>query len=291
MKAAKRLPIMMYHHVTPNGGMINSTPQNFESQLQWLKNNGWQSVTTQQVEEFLAGQPIPAKSVLLTFDDGYLDNWVYAYPLLKKYGFTAVCFLVTSWIQDGELRPNTLNVTTDFLPECPEHHECERLIEAGRSDDVVLRWNEIQAMRETGVFEFHSHTHTHTRWDLSKESAHKNERILWELQTAQAILQTKLGIRSEHFCWPQGYYDDDYIRIAQKCGYQYLYTTDAFGFNLPSTPASQLHRFAVRNTRGRSIGKRLKLAVSPISGSIFNWWKRSKQLRRARKAAREARSM
>jgi peptidoglycan/xylan/chitin deacetylase (PgdA/CDA1 family) len=99
MKVASTVPVMMYHHVTPQGGMINASPEHFEQHLQWLKKHGWTSLTTEQFVGHLQGQGVPPKSVLITFDDGYLDNWVYAYPLLKKYGFNAVIFLVTSWIK------------------------------------------------------------------------------------------------------------------------------------------------------------------------------------------------
>src|SRR5690606_7189850 len=98
MKHALTVPVLMYHHVSPGDGMITVSPVNFEQHLLWLKRRGYSSLTSSQFADHLSGQPVPRKSVLITFDDGYLDNWVYAYPLLKKYGFTAMVFLVTSWI-------------------------------------------------------------------------------------------------------------------------------------------------------------------------------------------------
>lgn len=280
MSKAKTLPVMMYHHVTPEGGMINATPENFESQLRWLKEKGWRSVRTDDVAAFLEGKALPKKSVLITFDDGYLDNWVYAYPLLKKYGFNAVCFLVTSWIHHGSVRAKLGEAD---LPHCPEHRLCEQRIEAGLSDEVILRWEEIEAMRAEGVFEFHSHTHTHTRWDLKTDGTDKNTQIKWELAQSRRLLEQKLGRVSEHFCWPQGYYDPDYVSIAKEMGFKYLYTTHAFGLNRPTTDPAAIHRFAVRNTHGSSVGRRLTLAASPIRGSIFNGWKLR---RRAKKRAK-----
>lgn len=277
MSGATTVPVMMYHHVTPQGGMINATPEHFEQHLQWLQRNGWVSLSTEQFAGHLAGRKVPRKSVLITFDDGYLDNWVYAYPLLKKYGFTATIFLVTSWVNDGPVRPYAGQAD---LPYCPTHKECEELIAAGRSDEVILRWSEIRAMQQDGVIEFHSHTHTHTRWDLGVQRAEKNEKIRWELEQSRQTLITQLGAVSPHFCWPQGYFDQDYVRIAQELGFSHLYTTQAFGSNQVGTSPAHIYRFAVRDTTGASVGRRLRVAVHPLVGPIFNAWKSWRRRRR-----------
>lgn len=269
MNASVSVPVLMYHHVSPSGGMIAASPENFEDQLVWLARHGYRSITADQFAGHLAGRRIPAKSVLITFDDGYLDNWIYAYPLLKKHGFHAVIFLVTSWVGNGPVR-NVLGQGP--LAPTPEHRECERLIEQGRSDEVILRWSEIQAMQADGVIEFHSHTHTHTRWDKSRP-ADKNTLMAQELADSRAALQENLGHVSEHFCWPQGYFDDDYISLAQQAGFRYLYTTQAFGQNRAGTDPAHIHRFAVRNTTGASVGRRVRIAASPIAGPLFNSWK------------------
>ena len=85
MKTAYCVPVLMYHHVSPETGPITTTPKNFESQMKGLVDEGYTTLTCDQFADFLAGKPTPPKSVLLTFDDGYLDNWVYAHPILKKY--------------------------------------------------------------------------------------------------------------------------------------------------------------------------------------------------------------
>lgn len=269
MKPAISVPVLMYHHVRPSGGMIATTPDNFEDQLVWLARHGYRSITADQFAGHLAGKRVAAKSVLITFDDGYLDNWIYAYPLLKKHGFHAVVFLVTSWVGDGPVR-NFLG-QGPLLPT-PEHRECERLIEQGRSDDVILRWSEIQAMQADGAIEFHSHTHTHTRWDQSRP-AEKNTLMAQELADSKAALLANLGSVSDHFCWPQGYFDDDYIGLARQAGFRHLYTTQAFGQNRAGTDPAGIYRFAVRNTTGASVGRRVQLAADPVVGPLFNRWK------------------
>lgn len=277
MSVASVVPVLMYHHVRPGAGMIATTPEHFEDQLRWLAKNGYTTLTTAQFARHLQGDGMPRKSVLLTFDDGYLDNWVYAYPLLKKYGFKATVFLVTSWIQAGPLRPC---LGQDDLPDTPEHRACETLIEQGRSDEVILRWDEIRAMQESGVVEFHSHTHTHTRWDLSEQAADKNPLMTQELAQSRAALVEHLGAVSDQFCWPQGYFDQDYVGIARAAGFRYLYTTDAFGQNRVGSDPEHIYRFAVRNTTGASVGRRIRIAAHPLIGPVFNSWKKWKRSRR-----------
>ncbi len=280
MKSAQTVPVLMYHHVSPVDGMINVTPANFEQQLLWLKRRGYRSLSSEEFAGHLNGRAVPAKSVLITFDDGYLDNWVYAYPLLKKHGYTALVFLVTSWIADGPLRHC---LGQGGLPETPSHRECEERIGQGRGDDVILRWSEIKAMRDDGVLEFHSHTHTHTRWDIIAPDE-KNTRMAEELALSRSALESNLGCVSEHFCWPQGYFDADYTRLAQEAGFRYLYTTQAFGQNRAGTDPAHIYRFAVRNTSGNSVGRRIQVAAHPLIGPLFNKWKLWKRGLRGKRA-------
>ena len=264
------IPVLMYHHVRPDAGMIACTPEHFESQLQWLQQHGYHSISLDQFAQHLAGKDLGPKAVLITFDDGYLNNWVYAYPLLKKYGFKACIFLVSSWLHHGAIRPNS--TSTQPLPACPDHYQCEALIAAGRSDEVILRWSEVLAMQDSGLIEFHSHTHTHTRWD-QQIGTDKNSRMQWELAQSKHCLLTELGQSSEHLCWPQGYFDEDYIQIAQQAGFNYLYTTQAFGRNTAQTSPLHIHRFAVRNRPGRTLGKRIRASHHPLIAPFFNSFK------------------
>lgn len=268
MTYAYSVPVLMYHHVSPAGGFISVSPENFESQLKWLAEHGYRALTTTEFIDHLEGRkPAPARSVLITFDDGYLDNWIYAYPLLKRHGYHATFFIVTGQIGDGPVR--------DVMPQedTISHQECEMRLAQGRSDSVMLRWSEILAMREGGYAEFHSHTHTHTRWDRV-EAAHKNERMREELQQSREALLAHLGDVSDQLCWPQGYFDADYQRIAAEAGFTYLYTTEAFGQNRAGDDPAHIHRFAVRNTHGASVGRRIRIAEGRLIGPLFHAWKR-----------------
>ena len=105
-RSAPNVPVLMYHHVTPAGGMIAATPDVFEDQIARLARAGYQSLSADQFAACLAGAPVPERSVLITFDDGYLNNWVHAHPVLARHGMRAVLFIITGWIGDGPVRPH-----------------------------------------------------------------------------------------------------------------------------------------------------------------------------------------
>src|SRR3546814_10667485 len=136
-------------------------------------------------------------------------------------------------------------------------------------------------MRDSGVMEFHIHTPTHTRWDQDERAHEKNSLMAQELAQSRAALQAHLGGVSEHLCWPQGYFDADYINVAHEAGFRYLYTTRAFGQNRAGTNPAGIYRFAVRNTSGPSLGRRIRIAAPPLLGPLFHRWKLWRRARRS----------
>ncbi len=282
MSNAPNVPVLMYHHVTPAGGMIAATPEVFEEQIARLARAGYASLTAAQFSAYQAGASVPEKSVLITFDDGYLNNWVYAHPVLKRHGMHAVLFIITGWIGDGPVRAHADQGSA--VPATPDHNQCKQLIAEGRTDDVMLRWSEIEAMQEAGTFEFHSHTHTHTRWDKTcgPDVAAKREHIAQELSDSKAALISHLGSVSDHLCWPQGYFDADYIHAAHAAGFRHLYTTDPFGQNVPGSDPDHIFRFAVRNQGGGWLNRRIWLSRDPFWGPRYHAWKAWKKRMRSR---------
>lgn len=259
----------MYHHVSPTPGMITITPERFADHVAWLAGAGYTTLDAAGFARFLAGEPVPEKSVLLTFDDGYLDNWVYAHPILAKHGLCATLFIITGQLGDGPVRAHAGE--QGVLPATPSHHECEAAVTAGRADEVMLRWSEVEAMQAAGTFDFHSHTHTHTRWDLQGTPAEvKRERIREDIAASRAALQARLGGVSEHLCWPQGYFDADYVAEAQAQGFSHLYTTDPVGQNVPGTSPAHIHRITAKDKPAAWLRRRLFLARHRVLGPLYD---------------------
>lgn len=94
---SKRVPALMYHEIGQEdgeNGMIIS-PERFEEQIRTLKENGYEAVTFDELEQYVNGNyELPEKCVAVTFDDGYLSNYEYGYPILQKYGFKGTIFCV-----------------------------------------------------------------------------------------------------------------------------------------------------------------------------------------------------
>ena len=100
MKSAVRVPILYYHRVEdrlpPAKGV---SPPAFAAQMEYLRKKNYQSISFEQLADyFIKGRPLPSRPVIISFDDGYLDNFTRAYPILKKNGFRATIFLVSDYI-------------------------------------------------------------------------------------------------------------------------------------------------------------------------------------------------
>lgn len=261
--SARVLPVLMYHHVSPSPGLVTVSPANFRAQMEDLARGGWHAADADEVAAFLAGAPLPAKSVAITFDDGYVDNYLYAYPALKEFGLKATIFGVTAWIGDGPAR------TLSALPALPDHAGCKAAIAAGRADEVVLRWSEIEIMRAAGVVELHSHTHTHTRWDKTlPDRGARREALAADLAASRDTLRRRLGLEDTHLCWPQGYFDADYVAIARESGFRWLYTTRRH-VNRAQTPGEDIGRIDTRDRGAGWLASRLGLYTAPVIGGLY----------------------
>lgn len=267
MADARAIPILMYHHVSPAPGLITVSPQNFRAQMAWLAREGWHAVGCDDLTRFLQGEALPDRSVLISFDDGYLDNWVHAAPILAGHGLRATIFLITGRIGDGPPRPQAPSAAA---PACPDHNACKARIAADDADSVMLRWSEIEAMRSAGTCEFHSHTHTHLRWDRSEPDPEvRNRRLAEDLATSRDTLVRRLGACGSHLCWPQGYYDAGYVAVAQSLGFSHLHTTEP-GTVSRHSDALRLRRLVVKDRGEDWFAGRLNLHRHPWLAGLYH---------------------
>ncbi|MFZ2629050.1 MAG: polysaccharide deacetylase family protein [Rugosibacter sp.] len=267
MKLAHAAPVLMYHHVSPAPGLVTVSPATFRAQMAWLAAHGYRSAGTQELAAFLAGAPLPDKSVVITFDDGYLDNYLYAHPVLQEFGFRAVLFLITGWLGEGAprlpVKVGDGDTATAAAPAIYSHRACMEKVAAGQADEVMLRWSEVAAMQAAGTFEFHSHTHSHSRWDRLVNDPHERRlRLADDLAASRAALRAHLGGVSGHLCWPQGYFDADYQAVAQAAGFSHLYTTEK-GTCTGATLTNRIPRVVVKDRADGWFGRRLWLYRHP----------------------------
>lgn len=154
--------------------------QLFESILIMLKRKGYATITFSQLYEYIFEyKPIPDKAIIITFDDGYLDNYVFAYPLLKKYGFCGCIFPSTDFIENG-IKRKTINEQCDI----------EKLETSG-----YLFWEELIEMEQSGVMEIQCHAQSHSYYFRNNkiiDFRHPNDPYYWMTWNENIKLKPKL---------------------------------------------------------------------------------------------------
>lgn len=171
------VPVIMYHTVgIPNKrwqwNYLTCPYEVFENQLKWMKKKGFHTISLQQLYDYMKeGIKLPKKPVMLTFDDGYLDNFVFAYPLLKKYGFKGEIYVNPEFVDPkNAIRKNLEDVWRDKA-------KIDELETIG-----YLSWDEMREMEKKGVMNIQSHTMTHTRYPISNrivDFRHPGDSYIW----------------------------------------------------------------------------------------------------------------
>lgn len=218
------IPILMYHLVTEKPvdtkHRIFVTQENFDKQLQNFKNWGFESLTFKDLDSFMSGSKdwalFPKKPFMITFDDGYQNNLTHALPVLKKYNYKAVIYLLAnhtdkanSW-DSGEVPPQAL-----------------------------LNPSERQELFKSGNFEIASHglEHRHLT-EMSFEEAKK------QLTESKSFLENEFKETILSYAFTYGSRRDDLAELAFKTGYQFILNTDQGGFHL-TTPLTSIFRVPI----------------------------------------------
>jgi peptidoglycan/xylan/chitin deacetylase (PgdA/CDA1 family) len=197
------LPILAYHRVVPclpeqdrAGNCISAA--RFERQLRWLSRFGYQSVPLSKVGPAIGDVPeceasLPRRPVVITFDDGYRDNYLYAWPLLMRYGFTATIFVVS----DAIGRDNSFD---SYYAGPPVR---------------MLGKTQIQEMHRYGIdFGSHSCTHPPSLADLPAPA------LTRELEVSRSSLEDVVGAPVEHFSYPYSRLDTRVEEAVERAGYR-----------------------------------------------------------------------
>jgi peptidoglycan/xylan/chitin deacetylase (PgdA/CDA1 family) len=221
----RTLRVLMYHKVNdlwPNPTTIPTAV--FDEQMSLLGELGYQPVSLDAVlDQYLRGVPLPARAVLLTFDDGYRDNLRNALPILRKYEYPAVLFVPIGFLDDG--RP---------LP----HEESLRLL--GVRNDTV-GWDELAEL-EAGGIRIESHGIGHR--PLSELEPAEATR---EIALSKLRLEERLGREVEAFAFVKGSladYGPEHASLVQQAGYKVAFTSVS-GANGPSSDRFRLRRYNV----------------------------------------------
>lgn len=190
------IPILLYHHVAPEGPI---SPAAFEAQLRFLQERGWTALAIDDVIRMVGGQKeVPARAFALTFDDGYRDNWTEAFPVLQRLSMRAVIYLVTERIGTPEF----------------------------------LTWPDIEAMADSGLVTFGSHTHTHRHFIRGE----RYQDLEQELGQSKALIEERLGKLCQDLAWPWGDYETGWLPLVKHIGYRSAATVSSGANTLGKDP-------------------------------------------------------
>ena len=195
ISAGPKVLVLNYHQVANTFNPLAILPSDFSTQMAYLINNGYVPITPDELDAGLSGElTLPEKPVLITFDDGYSDNYTNAFPILKGYGIRATIFVVPAFV--------------------------------GKRN--YLTWEQLHEMIESGI-NIQSHTLNH-----SKLEELPDDEIRSELLNSKIVLEENLGITVNYLAYPTGTYNLHIAGIAKDVGYKGAYTIKYGGVDMGS---------------------------------------------------------
>lgn len=205
-EAATQVTVLMYHHLAPEPdpkdyGLVID-PGEFAAQMACIKDSGYYTPSLQELADFVNNKaPLPAKSVVITFDDGYESNYTYAFPVLQEYDLRAVIFPIGNLIRlDGTSATGWHSYLTDV---------------------------QMQEMQASGLIEFGSHTYAmhDYRQDKPLLELASTEAIVADLERGEELF-AELGLpRPLALAYPFGRYGQRAIAACEQMNYQLAFTT------------------------------------------------------------------
>lgn len=204
------VPILMYHQVLPEvkykyrlGVSVNT----LERQMRFLKQHRYNIITVKELAGLIRGKKkVPPRTICITFDDGYRDNYTYAFPILKKYGIPATFFVIVEEIGNAQ----------------------------------KFGWGEINQMQESGVVEIASHAMgPEPLVNITAEDEVKRQ-----IFESKRILEEKLGREAAVFSYPEGRFNSKIRQWVIEAGYKAAVATSP-GRNYPSNDIFALKRLRV----------------------------------------------
>ena len=208
------IPVLMYHRVSPTGAKhmtrYRVTPEAFEAQLVHLREAGYQSVGVDELTRAIEARlPLAGRRVLLTFDDAYVDFAENAWPLLQRYGFSAILFVVSGCTGKTNAWDRRLG---EELP--------------------LLGWGALRELQAAGVtIGAHSVTHPPLTGLAPRE-------VAYEAAHSRRVIQQELGVPVHTFAYPYGDRDEAIERIAAACGFTLGFTCRSYPLHVNDPPLS-----------------------------------------------------
>lgn len=227
------VPVLNYHQINDE----NITPlavrvSHFRDEMDYLKNNGYHTITMDELYDYLAeGAPLPDKPVLITFDDGYIDNYVNAYPILKERHMKATLFMIGDAIDTEPSR--------------------------------FLTTEQLQDMDKNG-FSIEAHTYAHKKLTKFEEEALYND-----LTKSKEVLEQILHRPVNYLAYPGGFNNKLVQATTEKAGYRLAFTVQP-GNVMSGDNLYALNRLSIFEGMDSWFSFRFRLHVAPIIASMWS---------------------
>lgn len=193
------VPVLVYHRFGPTvaDSMTVTTPV-FEAQLKWLVENQYTVIPLLTLVDALRGQgsPPPARSVVITVDDGHQSVYSVMLPIVRKYSIPVTLFIYPSAISNAS---------------------------------YAMTWEQLKELKQTGLFDIQSHSYWHPNFHKEKKKlppADYQKLVEAQLKKSRAVLEEKSGSRVDILAWPFGIYDEALEKDAEQAGYVAAFSID-----------------------------------------------------------------
>ena len=214
------IPILLYHNIADYipgeayDASLNTPAFTFERHMTSILNAGYTPITYEMYYRYQTeGMPLPEKPIMITFDDGYLSNYLYAYPILKKLNIKATIFVIT------DRRGKALSANPHFS------------------------WNQAKEMVDSGIIDIQSHTHSH-----QVSTTLSDEELAYEMSVSKRLVELYTGRKCNVLAFPNGIAEERELEAAKRAGYRIINLVGDFGSNRQGDDLSRLKRITVFGT-------------------------------------------
>ena len=176
--------VLMYHSIDERSkqNKLSVSPQSFDNQMRFFKKNRYNVVSLQKLVNMTkSGKPIPRNTVAITFDDGHENNFINAYPVLKRYRLPAIIFVSTEVV----------------------------------GTPGYLTWGQLKEMSDGGLVSIGSHGRTHTSLKSIDDSKELEDQII----NSKNILESRLDKKVDFIAYPGGGFNTNIIELTKRGGY------------------------------------------------------------------------
>ena len=241
----QNIPILMYHSISSYASSkfkpCTVSPETFDEHLSYLEQYDYTPITVTQFVQAMdrRGDGLPARPVVLTFDDGYVDFYTSAFPALQRHGFTATLYVATAFVGS----------TSRWLQHM------------GEGMRPVLTWEQLAEISGSGI-ECAAHTHTHRPLDMLPLSVVRDEIV-----RSKELLEENLGVQVSSFAYPFGYYSARVRQTVRAAGFASACAVKGALSSLHDDPYA-LARLAIKpDTNAHALDAALSTGHGPLVAS------------------------